>query len=507
LCNLSSVLRNVRPRGFDVGAAALVAVVVCASAHVVAAGQPPSAQAAASGAASHVPTDADGLFRVFLNDGTSIASVGEVARVGDRVVFPLPLSATRQPMASVAASEVDWTRTDRYANAVRGARYAATRGEADFAAMSAIVARTLSDVAVTPGRGAQLALAERARRLLADWPRGHYGYRADDVRQTLGLLDEVIAGLRAATGETKFDVSLVAGTLPPPAEPTLAPPTLKDAIEQALRLSTLAGSAAERVMLLEQAEAALGELSPTSADAAWVDTAKTRAVEALRIERRTDAAYRDLATVALRDADRRLARSDVRGLLKVRTRVVERDRLLGSKRPDEIQALVAAIDQRLDAARRLRLAQDRWLARAPMLRAWRDAVRPTVERLREARSLLSDIRTLAGPPLAALAVFSRDLDRATPFVRALTTPAEAADASAALQSALQLAGTATAYRERAITNNDMRAAWDASAAAAGALLFFERADTLVGALLVSPAAATRATAPAPRQKPTAPAGR
>ena len=81
---------------------------------------------------------------------------------------------------------------------MRAARYAATRGEADFAAMSALVARTLSDIAVTPGRGAQLALAERARRMLADWPREHYGYRAEDVRQTLALLDEVVAGLRAA---------------------------------------------------------------------------------------------------------------------------------------------------------------------------------------------------------------------------------------------------------------------------------------------------------------------
>jgi hypothetical protein len=497
------VIRNVRLRGIDLGAVALAAVVVCADARPAIAGQTTNTGAVAGAATALVPTDAAALFRVFLTDGSSIASIGELARVGDRVVFSLPLSATRQPVASLAAADVDWARTDRYTNAVRGARYAATRGEADFAAMSALVARTLSDVAVTPGRGAQLALAERARRMLADWPRDHYGYRAEDVRQTLALLDEVIAGLRAATGETKFDVSLVAGTIPPPTEEPLPPPTLKDAIEQALRLSTLAGSAAERVMLLEHAEAALSELSDASGDAAWVGALRTRTAEALQLERRTDRAYQDLAATALREAGRRAARSDVRGLLRVRARVAKRDRELGAKRPDQVQALIAAIDERLDAARRLRLAEDQWQARSPALRAWRDAVRPTLERLRGARALLGDIRTLAGPPLAALAAFSRELDRLSPFVRALNVPAEAAEANATLQSALQLAGTAARYRERAIVNNDMRAAWDASAAAAGALLFSDRADTLVTALLVSPAAASRASVSASR--PPAPA--
>lgn len=502
MCNLSVVSCDARLRGFDIGAAALAGLLVCGSARAAAAQAPAAGAAVANGGASLVSTDAPTLFRVFLRDGTSIASVGELARVGDRLVFSLPLTSTRQPMASVAASEVDWARTERYADSVRASRYAATRGEADFAAMSALVARTLSDVAVTPGRNAQLALAERARRTLADWPKDHYGYRAEDVRQTLALLDEVIAGLRAATGETKFDVSLVAGApAPPPLEPTLAPPTLKDAIEQALRLSSLAGSASERVMLLEEADAALGELASRSAEATWVDAMRSRTTQALRLERRTDLAYRDLAIATLRDADRRAARLDVRGLLRVRARVAERDRAMGAKRPEEMHALIAAIDDRLDSARRMRLAQDRWLARAPLVRAWRDNVQPAVERLRAAKAILSDIRTLAGPSIDALSAFARDLDRLGPFVRALSVPTEAADASSALLSTLQLAGTATAYRQRAIINNDMRAAWDASAAAAGALLFFDRADVLLTALVTSPAAAARGRVAPPPPAP------
>ena len=34
------------------------------------------------------------LFRVFLQEGTSLVSYGEVARVGDRVVFSMPTSAS-----------------------------------------------------------------------------------------------------------------------------------------------------------------------------------------------------------------------------------------------------------------------------------------------------------------------------------------------------------------------------------------------------------------------------
>jgi hypothetical protein len=161
-------------------------------------------------------------YRVFLVDGSLIATVGEFARTGDRVVLTIAIG-DRLTMTTVPASQVDWDRTARYTDTVRAAHYAATRGEADFAAMSAVVARTLSDVAVTPGRGAQLALAERARRQLADWPREHFGYRADEVRQTLTLLDEVIAGLRAAAGQTSFDVAFVANVLPPPSEPVLPP--------------------------------------------------------------------------------------------------------------------------------------------------------------------------------------------------------------------------------------------------------------------------------------------
>jgi hypothetical protein len=145
----------------------------------------------------------------------------------------------------------------------------------------------------------------------------------------------------------------------------------------------------------------------------------------------------------------------------------------------------------------LRLAQDRWLVRGPILRAYRDAVKPSLDRLRDSRPLLGDIRSLAGPSLPALNAFLRQLDALGPFLRALAVPDEARDTQAAFQSALQLAGTAARTRLRAITENDMKAAWDASAAAAGALLFLDRAEALVAALLTPPSTGDGRRAPAP----------
>ena len=337
------------------------------------------------------------IYRVFLTDGTSVATVGEFARAGDRVVLTLGL-ADRLTITTLASADVDWERTNRYTEAVRAAHYADSRGEADFAAMSAIVARTLSDVAITPGALNQLALAEKARRQLADWPREHYNYRGDEVRQTLALLDEVIAGLRAAAGQTRFDVALVANVIPPAPEPPLPPPTLQEAIEQALRLSSRAGSSAERTALAGEARAALA----AAPAAPWAGAARARADRLLEDERRVDQRYARLATSTLRSVDQRARASDVAGLLRVRSRVVDRDAALGRLRPEAIQALLATIDERLDAARRLQLARDQWASRAPALRRYQREVAPWLQVLYQHRRTLTDIKALAGPaPRAA----------------------------------------------------------------------------------------------------------
>ena len=439
--------------------------------------------ASAVGAASDGTATATAAttYRLFLRDGSSVATIGEFARTGDRVVVTIGLG-DRLTMTTVPAAQVDWTRTDRYTESVRAAHYAATRGDADFAAMSAVVARTLSDVAVTPGRAAQLALAERARRQLADWPRDHYGYRAEEVRQTLALLDEVIAGLRAAAGQTTFDVAFVANVLPPPPEPVLPPPTLQDTIEQALRLSMLAAPGAERAALAEEARSAL-----TAVAAPWAATARTRADEILEGERRVDARYTALSQATIRALDRPGRSHDVDGLLRVRARVVDRDAAFGRLRPEAVQGLLALVDARLDAARRLQLARDQWASRLPALRRYRRDVAPWLDLLAAHRPTLDQIRALSGPSIDRLAAFDLALARLSPLLKTLAVPADARGAHAAMLGAIGLAESASRGRARAIDTQNLSVAWEASAAAAGAMQMAERASRDVAAMLRPPA--------------------
>src|SRR5437763_5240398 len=148
--------------------------------------------------------DAAPLLRVFLKDGPALVSYGEFARVGDRVVFSMPLGpADAVPplhLMDIAADRVDWDRTNRYAESARTLHYISTQAESDYTALSNDVAQTLNAVALAPDAAKRLALVESARNTLADWPRSHFNYRSGEVRQMLGMLDDAIADLRAATG-------------------------------------------------------------------------------------------------------------------------------------------------------------------------------------------------------------------------------------------------------------------------------------------------------------------
>src|SRR6184192_343353 len=113
------------------------------------------------------------LLRVFLTDGRSLVSYGEPARAGDRVVFSMPTSAEPNPplhLVNLPIARVDWDRTSRYTTTAQSQRYIRTQADADYAALSNDVAATLSDVARTTDPKARLALVERARTTLAEWP-------------------------------------------------------------------------------------------------------------------------------------------------------------------------------------------------------------------------------------------------------------------------------------------------------------------------------------------------
>src|SRR3989442_330576 len=104
------------------------------------------------------------MFRVFLKDGSSLVSYGEVARVGDRVVFSMPIGSTPNAplhLVNLAAGNVDWNRTDRYAASARTSHYIATQAEIDYAELSNQVAQTLNAVIVTTEPAKRLAIVEQ----------------------------------------------------------------------------------------------------------------------------------------------------------------------------------------------------------------------------------------------------------------------------------------------------------------------------------------------------------
>src|SRR5712671_2291948 len=214
--------------------------------------------------APRVSAAADGatLLRVFLVDGTSLVSYGEPARVGDRVIFSMPTAATPNPplhLVNLPIARVDWDRTSRYAATARASHYIETQAENDYVAISNDVASTLNEVALTAEPAQRLAIVQRARQTLADWPQSHFNYRAAEIRQLLGMLDEAIADLEASRSPGRFALSLSAFTDPPAiVEPLLPPPsTPRDAIVQVLTAARSVDMSAERTSLLATAVAAI----------------------------------------------------------------------------------------------------------------------------------------------------------------------------------------------------------------------------------------------------------
>ena len=308
---------------------------------------------ASSAAAQDAPS---ALFRVFLNDGRVLTSYGEWARLDDRIIFSMPTRhgdpAGELHLVTVPAGQVDWERTERYAFALRARSYATTRGEADFARLSDEVARTLNAVATMkdPG-GAAGTCRGGATDAQYDWPGAQFGYRAVEVREILGMLDEVIIGLRSAAGQSGTSLALVAPPPVPPDEPLLPEPTDAEIAEQLLTAADLAATPAERTSLLQSLLGLLdraADLLPSS----WATYVRTHAQQLLGEERRLDAAYAELRTTTLASAARSAARADVRAIEKLRPEVREADARLGGKRPAEIEGLLATLDSQLDVRTR-----------------------------------------------------------------------------------------------------------------------------------------------------------
>jgi len=437
-----------------------------------------------------VAQDGDaGLFRVFLKDGRVLTSYGEWARVDGRVVFSMPIRrgdpGADLRLITVPELEVDWTRTEQYAGAVRSERYARTRGDTDFAVLSNEVASALNAIATESDPVARLQRVEAARQLLLDWPGAAYGYRAVEVREILSLLDEALAGLRASSGVSGVPLALVAPPALAPSEPLLPEPSEAEMVEQLLTAADIAPTAAERTSLLQTVLGFIDQAA-SALPRAWAMLMRRDASMRLAEEAALDAAYASLRTRTLTTAARLGARADVRGLERLRNAVRTADGRLGTARADDIAALAEAVDRQLAQAQRLRLARDQWELRLPEVRRYRDAMGPLLRTASRSTSALEDVRAQAGPSASQLPALLARWKADGLRLERVVVPADLASLHAIFRSAWSMGEQALSLRLSAAAANDAPRAAQASSAAAGALMLWARARADLEVLTVRP---------------------
>ena len=427
------------------------------------------------------------LFRIFLRDGGVLVSFGEFSRVEDRVIFSMPVGGgadePRLQIVWVAADSVDWPRTERYAASARYQHYTQTRGEADFQALNDDVARVLNEIAVTTDRARAMELASRARTALVAWPLSHQGYRQDDVREIVGLLDEAIGGLRAAEGRTSFELSLVASMPPVELEPMLGMPSPAEQLDAVIRLASLTNQPSERLTLLQTARAMLddaGAVIPNGS--ALRESLEIRIKSELDVERR----YADFSRRTVSASAREAARARVSNVEKILSRIDAEDVKLGRRRPDVVTALRATVNANLDAARELRLRRDQWLLRQDAYQSYQRQVGSQLMNLVKARASLEAIRRLDGPKLSTLQSLRSRLSGGADRLERLRVPEELRATHDLVVGAWRFAENATRQRADAVSSGNLGRAWEASSAAAGALMMLTRAQQNIRELLELP---------------------
>jgi len=422
-------------------------------------------------------TIASSLYRVFLTDGQALPAYGASTRVGDRVVFNLSLAgtndATSLQLVSLPESAVDLDRTARYAEALQAAEYAATRGDREFAAMSEEVARALTELEKVNDLPQRRALAALARQRLLDWSRAHYSHRAPEIQEFAGMFDDVSRDTRVGAGDRSLSVDLVAGPPIPVREPLRATPDLRESIEMALAAVAASDAPDERLAILHAAAVAAGDGRSDLAAAV---------AERVNDERRSAAAYAALGSGLRARADVARRRGDGAAIERLRIELADRDRALGSRRPDDVAAVARDLSVAIDAAHAYRLALDHYAYIKPALLAYERRVRPALAVLAGHAVLLTAIRDMRTVGFAEVDAARASLMQVEARVRDVVAPEELAGVHRTIVSALEMAREAVGRRRQAVITNTMQTAREASSAAAGALLLAEavRRDLVTG---------------------------
>jgi hypothetical protein len=144
------------------------------------------------------------------------------------------------------------------------------------------------------------------------------------------------------------------------------------------------------------------------------------------------------------------------------------------------------VSANLDAARDLRLRRDRWMLRRSAFQDYQRQVGTQIMGLVKAQGSLEAIRRLDGPRLGVLNKLRRRLSGGAEQLERTRVADELRATHDLVVGAWRFAENAARQRSDAIASGDLARAWEASSAAAGALMMLARAQESVRELLEPP---------------------
>jgi hypothetical protein len=170
----------------------------------------------------------------------------------------------------------------------------------------------------------------------------------------------------------------------------------------------------------------------------------------------------------------------------VLARIDPEDAKLGRRRPEVVAGLRAAVSADLDGARLLRLRRDQWQLRQGIYQTYQRSVGIQLLGLVKSQPHLEAIRRLDGPRLDVLRSLQSRLSGGAQRLERITVPEEMKETHSLVVGAWHFAETATRQRADAVATGNVNRAWEASSAAAGALMMLGRAQKSLREMLEIP---------------------
>jgi hypothetical protein len=202
----------------------------------------------------------------------------------------------------------------------------------------------------------------------------------------------------------------------------------------------------------------------------------------ISIDQRYSRITKDLLARATRAAES----AQIRDVERVLERIPKEDARLGNQRPEIVQALTSSVQAQLAGARQLRLLRDQWKSRQAVFREYQRSVGLDIVQLVKAKTSLESIKKLDGPAPDRLDTLNRVLHGGAARLDRLLVPEYLRSTHELVISAWRFAETAAAARLRAITSGEISVAWEASSAAAGALMMLSQAQKELRTLIEPP---------------------